>query len=131
MDIVSNVRKTMKGLINSTKELTTSRTQDVFAEVAFNFSFDRITFGINPRQIGSFTIQYVVSPKPESTSTAPSVTYDEIISKFDSLKSQAFIDAGLNLIDYSYEQSDVVADPTTGSVSLGFTINITVTEKRT
>lgn len=121
----------MKVLINSTKELTTSRTQDVFAEVAFNFSFDRITYGVNPRQIGSFTIQYVVSPKPESTSTAPSVTYDEIISKFDSLKSKAFIDAGLNLIDYSYEQSDVVADPTTGSVSLGFTINITVTEKRT
>ncbi|NIG74198.1 hypothetical protein F3J34_11380 [Klebsiella sp. Ap-873] len=130
MDLVSTVRKTFKGLISSTKELTVSRDADVFAEVAFNFDFESIDYGMQPRQVGNFTVQYLVSPKPESKNTAPSVTYDQIITTFDTLKAQAFVDAGIVLLGYSYEQSDIVTDPVSGSVSLAFSINIKATMKR-
>lgn len=128
--LVTKTRKTLKELIKATKDMTVSRDVDVFTEAAFNFDFESIDYNIIPRQAGNFTIQYIVSPKPESKNTAPSVTYDDIISTFDQLKAKAFVDAGLILLGYSYEQSDVVVDPTTGSVSLGFSINIKVTEKR-
>jgi len=128
--LVSKTRQTFKKLIAATKDMTVSRDADVFAEAAFNFDFESLNYGMNQRQAGNFTVQYIVSPKPESTNTAPSVTYDQIISTFDQLKNQAFVDAGLILISYSYEQSDVVVDPTTGSASLGFSINIKATEKR-
>lgn len=128
MELVSKVRQTMKQLINASKNLTASREKDVFTQIAFDYSFSSINF-CNQRQSASFAIQYLVSPKPESTNTAPSITYDQIISTFDEQKSQAFKDAGLIILSYSYEQSDIVTDPVSGSVSLSFTINIQVTEK--
>ncbi|WP_071825829.1 hypothetical protein [Phytobacter massiliensis] len=128
--LVTKTRKTLKELIKATKELTVSRDADVFAEVAFNFDCESLNYGAVQRQAGNFTIQYAVSPNPNSGNTAPSVTYDDVISTFDQLKGQAFVDAGLILLSYSYEQSDVVTDPKTGSVSIAFSINITVTEKR-
>ncbi|EOL8788501.1 TPA: hypothetical protein N3Y92_004750 [Klebsiella pneumoniae] len=128
MELVSKVRQTMKQLINASKNLTASRDKDVFTQIAFDYSLSSISFG-NQRQSALFAIQYLVSPKPESTNTAPSVTYDQIISTFDEQKSQAFKDAGLIILSYSYEQSDIVTDPVSGSVSLSFTINIQVTEK--
>jgi len=118
----------MKELINATKALTLSREVDVFEQIAFDYSMNSITFG-NQRQVGNFSIQYLISPKPESGNTAPSITYDQIISTFDDRKAQAFKDAGLIILSYSYEQSDIVTDPLTGSVSLSFTINIQVAEK--
>jgi len=118
----------MKELINATKNLTVSRNVDVFEQIAFDYSLTSITLG-NQRQVANFAIQYLISPKPESGNTAPSITYDQIISTFDAGKSYAFKDAGLILISYSYEQSDIVTDPVTGSVSLSFTINIQVAEK--
>jgi len=128
MKLVQQVRQTMKQLINATKNMRVSRDVDVFTQIAFDYSLSSITFG-NQRQTGHFTIQYLVSPKPELGNTAPSVTYDQIISAFDNQKAQAFKDAGLIILGYSYEQSDIVTDPTTGSVSLSFTINIQVAEK--
>ncbi|MCC4525070.1 hypothetical protein [Enterobacter hormaechei] len=128
--LVTKVRQTFKELIKSTKDMTIGRDADVFAEAAFNFDFESVNYGQYPRQVGNFTVQYIVSPKPESGNTAPSVTYDQIIAAFETLKATAFVEAGLILLTYSYEQSDVVVDPTTGSVSLGFSINIRATEKR-
>lgn len=128
MMLVQKVRNTMKELINATKALTLSREVDVFEQIAFDYSMNSITFG-NQRQVGNFSIQYLISPKPESGNTAPSITYDQIISTFDDRKAQAFKDAGLIILSYSYEQSDIVTDPLTGSVSLSFTINIQVAEK--
>lgn len=119
----------MKTLVGSGKNLTTGRDANIFVESAFNYSFESITYG-EQRQVGNFTIQYVVSPKPESTNTAPSISYDQIISAFNSAKAQAFKDAGLILISYAYDESDIITDPTSGSVSLAFSINIRVTEKR-
>lgn len=118
----------MKQLIGATKNLTVSRDVDVFEQLAFDYSMSSITFG-SQRQVGTFSIQYLISPKPESGNTAPSITYDQIISAFDTEKIEAFKTAGLVLLSYSYEQSDIVTDPITGSVSLSFTINIQVTEK--
>jgi len=80
--------------------------------------------------MGNFTIQYLVSPKPESTNTAPSITYDQIIKAFDSARPNVFKEAGLIMFSCSYEQGDIITDPVTGTVSLAFTINIIVTEKR-
>lgn len=128
MMLVQKVRNTMKELINATKALTLSREVDVFEQIAFDYSMNSITFG-NQRQVGNFSVQYLISPKPESGNTAPSITYDQIISTFDDRKAQAFKDAGLIILSYSYEQSDIVTDPLTGSVSLSFTINIQVAEK--
>ena len=128
MELVSKVWQTMKQLVNASKNLTASREKDVFTQIAFDYSLSSINFG-NQRQSASFAIQYLVSPKPESTNTAPSITYDQIISTFDEQKSQAFKDAGLIILSYSYEQSDIVTDSISGSVSLSFTINIQVTEK--
>lgn len=130
MEIVNKVRKTMKSLIAATKNLSTSRDSDIFVESAFNYSFDSITYG-DQRQVGNFTIQYVVSPKPDSTNTAPSITYDQIITVFNTQKAQAFKDAELIILSYRYDESDIVTDPISGSVSLAFSINIQVTEKRT
>jgi len=118
----------MKELINATKNLTVSRNVDVFEQIAFDYSLTSISLG-NQRQVANFAIQYLISPKPESGNTAPSITYDQIISTFDTDKSKTFKEAGLILISYSYEQSDIVTDPITGSVSLSFTINIQVAEK--
>jgi|GEM_PF-1706683 len=129
MDLVSQVRQTMKTLINATKNLTVDRDADVFVESGFIFNMDSITFGPRQRQAGTFNIHYVVSPNPDTSNTAPSITYDQIISTFDASKAQAFKDAGLVLISYIYDQSDVTTDPVTGSVSLAFSINIQVTEK--
>ncbi|HDC4284641.1 hypothetical protein [Enterobacter cloacae] len=128
MMLVQKVRTAMKELINATKNLTVSRDVDVFEQLAFDYSMSSVNFG-NQRQAASFAIQYLISPKPESTNTAPSITYDQIIGYFDSNKARVFKDAGLIILSYSYEQSDIVTDPITGSVSLSFTINIQVTEK--
>ncbi|EIT6979599.1 hypothetical protein ACSTWI_000802 [Escherichia coli] len=128
MMLVQKVRTAMKELINATKNLTVSRDADVFEQIAFDYSMSSVNFG-NQRQAASFAIQYLISPKPESTNTAPSITYDQIIGYFDSNKAGVFKDAGLIILSYSYEQSDIVTDPITGSVSLSFTINIQVTEK--
>ncbi|EAC0859678.1 hypothetical protein HRZ08_004569 [Escherichia coli] len=128
MMLVQKVRQTMKQLINATKNLTISRDADVFEQIAFDYSLSSISFG-GQRQAGNFAIQYLISPKPESGNTAPSITYDQIISTFDNEKARAFKDADLIILSYSYEQSDIVTDPITGSVSLSFTINIQVTEK--
>lgn len=128
MMLVQKVRSTMKELINATKNLTVSRNVDVFEQIAFDYSLTSISLG-NQRQVANFAIQYLISPKPESGNTAPSITYDQIISAFDAGKSQTFKEAGLILISYSYEQSDIVTDPVTGSVSLSFTVNIQVAEK--
>jgi hypothetical protein len=118
----------MKQFINATKNLTVSREVDVFEQIAFDYSLTSLSFS-NERRAGNFAIQYLISPKPESGNTAPSITYDQIISTFDKEKAKAFSDAGLILLSCSYEQSDIVTDPLTGSVSLSFTINIQVTEK--
>jgi len=128
MELVTKVRQTMKQLINAAKKLKTSRDVDVFEQIAFDYSLTSINFG-NQRQAGNFAIQYLISPKPETGNTAPSITYDQIISTFDSEKARAFKDAGLIILSFSYEQSDIVTDPLTGSVSLSFTINIQVTER--
>ncbi|MHA1054678.1 hypothetical protein [Enterobacter mori] len=128
MMLIQKVRSTMKQLIGATKNLTVSRDVDVFEQLAFDYSMSSITFG-SQRQVGTFSIHYLISPKPESGNTAPSITYDQIISTFDTEKIEAFKTAGLVLLSYSYEQSDIVTDPITGSVSLSFTINIQVTEK--
>lgn len=128
--LIVNVRKTMKSLINSTKNLKTSRESDIFEEIAFNFSKQSINFGTNQRYQANITVQYLVSPNPTNGSTAPSLTYDEIITVFDEQKGKTFRDNNLVLIGYSYEQGDIVTDPATGSVSLAFTINIIVTEKQ-
>ncbi|HDC4764996.1 TPA: hypothetical protein O8U58_003624 [Enterobacter cloacae] len=128
MMLVQKVRNTMKQLINATKNLTISRDVDVFEQIAFAYDLGSLNFG-NQRQSGTFSIQYLISPKPDSGNTAPSITYDQIISTFDTEKITAFKEAGLVLLSYSYEQSDIVTDPVTGSVSLSFTINIQVTEK--
>lgn len=127
MNLVTKVRQTMKSLVNATKSLKTSRNTDVFSEIAFDFNLNSLNF--DNRQSGTFNIQYLVSPNPVNGSTAPSLTYDEIISNFDSMKSSAFKDAGLILLSYSYEQSDIITDPTDGSVSLTFTINIGVADR--
>jgi hypothetical protein len=129
MSLVTKVRQAMKVLVGATKNLKVSRDADVFTEIAFNFSFERANFNSN-RQMGNFTIQYLVSPKPESTNTAPSVTYDQIIEAFDSTRPNVFKEAGLIMFSCSYEQGDIITDPVTGTVSLAFTINIIVTEKR-
>lgn len=118
----------MKLLINADKNMTTSRDKDVLNEIAFHFSFESLAFG-SSRKSGLFTIQYLVSPKPDSGNTAPSVQYDQIISTFDSEKAKAFKDAGLIILSCTYEQGDIVTDPVSGSVSLAFTINIHVAEK--
>ncbi|MGR5944902.1 hypothetical protein [Enterobacter sp. C4G1] len=128
MMLIQKVRSTLKQLIDTTKNLTVSRDVDVFEQLAFDYSMSSITFGLQ-RQVGTFSIQYLISPKPESGNTAPSITYDQIISAFDAQKIEVFKLAGLVLLSYSYEQSDIVTDPITGSVSLSFTINIQVTEK--
>ena len=128
MKLVQTVRNTMKGLINASKNMKVNRESDVFTQIAFDYSLQSINFG-EQRQSGNFSIQYLVSPKPESGNTAPSVSYDEIIGSFDSEKAVAFKTANLIILSYSYEQSDIVTDPTTGSVSLSFTININVAEK--
>lgn len=127
-DLVTKVRQSMKVLIGATKNLKISRDTDVFSEIAFNFSMEKIAFGSN-RQSGNFTIQYLVSPKPESTNTAPSVTYDQIIKAFDNARPHVFKEAGLIMFSCTYEQGDVITDPVTGTVSLSFAINIIVTEK--
>ena len=130
MQLVSKVRNCMKGLIHANKKLTTSRVVDVFDQISFNYNLNSMNYN-NQRQAGNFSIQYLISPKPESGNTVPSITYDQIISTFEQERGQAFIDAGLILISYSYEQSDIVTDPISGSVSLAFTINIQVAEKIT
>lgn len=128
MMLVQKVRGAMKELINATKNLTVSRDVDVFEQIAFDYSMSSVNFG-NQRQAATFAIQYLISPKPESTNTAPSITYDQIIGYFDANKTIVFKNADLIILSYSYEQSDIVTDPITGSVSLSFTINIQVTEK--
>lgn len=125
--LVSKVRQSMKSLINAAKNLKTSRDADIFDEIAF--TFDKTEVNLSNRQIGNFTVQYLVSPNPVTGNTAPSITYDEIVSEFETQVATVFRDAGLVLINYSYEQSDIVTDPTSGSVSLAFSINILVAEK--
>ena len=127
MQLVTKVRQTMKSLINASKNLKTGREADIFSEVSFDFNLNSVNFG--NRQSGTFNIQYLVSPNPNNGSTAPSVTYDEIITAFDSSKSSAFKEAGLIILSCSYEQSDIITDPTDGTVSLAFSINIQVAEK--
>ncbi|QUG75863.1 hypothetical protein GKQ23_13055 [Erwinia sp. E602] len=124
--MIKELRKTMKQVFDATKRLKVSRSVDVFAETDCSFNLERIDYDTN-RKLCNANFSYIVSPEPNSNSTAPSITFDDIVTNFEeSTTLSIFNDNKLKVLNYSFEQGDVVTDPTTGTVSLGFQINIRV-----
>ncbi|WP_213712560.1 hypothetical protein [Cedecea lapagei] len=132
MKIIQTVKKTMGELFTDvTKKLTISRTSDVFSEVGFNYSFDNITYGTR-RQVGEFYIDYIYSPNPKTTVGAapkPSIKYDDVMTHVSASLPTVCKNNNLVLLGYTFGQSEIITDSTTGSVTVAFTINIKVTEK--
>ena len=111
-----------------TKSLTTGREKDVFSLVSFDFTMESANYGIKPRQIGSFTMEFLVSPM--STTGEPLVSFDNILDYFINNQASKFSTSKVTVLSYVFGQSTLITDKTTGSNSLIFSLNIDAIEKR-
>ncbi|HGV3476267.1 hypothetical protein ABLV56_14905 [Klebsiella sp. JB_Kp029] len=127
--MISNVRKSLKELLNAGKKLSISRKEDVFVETSFDYSMDRISYGSDKMKC-DLTVGYIISPNPETGSTAPSIQFDDVMKEVKENINRIFKNNNLKLLYYTFDQSEVDMDPSTGTVSLSFSLNIQVIEKR-
>ncbi|HBR5712470.1 TPA: hypothetical protein L9Z45_005169 [Klebsiella pneumoniae] len=126
--MISQIRKSLKEVLNAGKKLNISRSMDVFDETAFNFEMERYKYGSDELKC-TLTVEYMISPNPTSGNTAPSIQYDDIVKEVKENISRTFKNNGLVLLYYYFDQSDVDMDSTSGSVSVSFSLNIQVIER--
>lgn len=126
--MISQIRKSLREVLNAGKKLNISRSVDVFDETAFNFEMERYKYGSDEQKC-TLTVEYIISPKPSTGNTAPSIQYDDIVKEVKENITRTFKNNGLVLLYYYFDQSDVDTDSTTGSVSVSFSLNIQVIER--
>ncbi|MBF8473700.1 hypothetical protein FMJ45_22755 [Klebsiella michiganensis] len=115
---IQPLRKAMK--INST--------QSLFSLVGVTQEYTALDYAAIPRQQGDFSFEFLISSTPQNP--LPPETFDVIVEYVLTQTKMKFAPAGVNLIGLDFGNSTIVDDPTTGRISLVFTINIIATLKR-
>ncbi|ECK0358932.1 hypothetical protein H2359_004703 [Salmonella enterica] len=99
----------------------------MFILVSVNQSYELTNYGTN-RQTGTFNFEFLLVPQPDST--PPTDTFSVIMEYFQNTTLKEFQANNVTLISYAFDSGELVSDPTTGYVSLSFSINIVATQKQ-
>ncbi|MFP8639642.1 MULTISPECIES: hypothetical protein [Klebsiella] len=133
---MSGLLTTVKGVITKSlnnieplrKAMKISSTQSLFTLVGVTQEYTPLDYAEIPRQQGDFGFEFLISSTP--TNPLPQETFDVIVEYVLRQTKTEFKDAGVTLIGLDFGNSTIVDDPTTGRISLVFTINIIATLKR-
>ncbi|ELB7344396.1 TPA: hypothetical protein ME558_004818 [Klebsiella pneumoniae] len=110
------------------KAMKISSTQSLFSLVGVTQEYTALDYAAIPRQQGDFSFEFLISSTPQNP--LPPETFDVIVDYVLTQTKMKFAPAGVNLIGLDFGNSTIVDDPTTGRISLVFTINIIATLKR-
>ncbi|HEJ7613993.1 TPA: hypothetical protein SMH10_001409 [Klebsiella oxytoca] len=110
------------------KAMKISSTQSLFSLVGVTQEYTALDYAAIPRQQGDFSFEFLISSTPQNP--LPPETFDVIVEYVLTQTKMKFAPAGVNLIGLDFGNSTIVDDPTTGRISLVFTINIIATLKR-
>ncbi|TJZ59579.1 hypothetical protein [Raoultella planticola] len=124
----TSVTKSLNNIQPLRKAMNISASQTLFSLISMTQELSTINYSANPRQQGDFEFEFLISSLPGKP--LPPETYDLIVSYVMQQTRLDFIRDGINLISIDFGSSTLVDDPTTGRVSLAFSINIIATLKR-
>lgn len=131
MALLSDVKKTIKNSLENIqpirKAMKIQAGKEMFILVSVNQSYGLTNYGTN-RQTGTFNFEFLLVP--EADSTPPEDTFSVIMEYFQNTTLKEFKTNNVTLISYAFDSGELVTDPTTGYVSLSFSINIVATQKQ-
>lgn len=123
-----SVTKSLNNIQPLRKAMNISASQSLFSLISMTQEFSSMNYSTIPRQLGDFDFEFLISSLPGKP--LPPETYDLIVTYVMQQTRLDFIEDGINLISLEFGNSSLVDDPTTGRVSLVFSINIIATLKR-
>ncbi|HDT5883439.1 MULTISPECIES: hypothetical protein [Klebsiella/Raoultella group] len=124
----TSVTKSLNNIEPLRKAMSISASQSLFSLISMTQELSTINYSAIPRQQGNFDFEFLISSLPGKP--LPPETYDLIVAYVMQQTRLDFIKDGINLIGIDFGNSTLVDDPTTGRVSLVFSINIIATLKR-
>ncbi len=124
----TSVTKSLNNIQPLRKAMNISASQSLFSLISMTQEFSSMNYSTIPRQLGDFDLEFLISSLPGKP--LPPETYDLIVTYVMQQTRLDFIKDGINLISLEFGNSSLVDDPTTGRVSLVFSINIIATLKR-
>ncbi|ELO0973801.1 hypothetical protein [Raoultella ornithinolytica] len=124
----ASVTKSLNNIQPLRKAMNISASQSLFSLISMAQEFSSMNYSTIPRQLGDFDFEFLISSLPGKP--LPPETYDLIVTYVMQQTRLDFIKDGINLISLEFGNSSLVDDPTTGRVSLVFSINIIATLKR-
>ncbi|EPV6135439.1 hypothetical protein ACV8B9_004682 [Escherichia coli] len=131
MALLSDVKNTIKNSLENIqpirKAMKIQAGKEMFILVSVNQSYELTNYGTN-RQTGTFNFEFLLVP--EADSTPPTDTFSVIMEYFQNTTLKEFKTNNVTLISYAFDSGELVTDPTTGYVSLSFSINIVATQKQ-
>lgn len=131
MALLSDVKKTIKNSLENIqpirKAMKIQAGKEMFFLVSVNQSYGLTNYGTN-RQTGTFNFEFLLVP--EADSPPPADTFSVIMEYFQNTTLKEFKTNNVTLISYAFDSGELVTDPTTGYVSLSFSINIVATQKQ-
>ncbi|EBZ5874355.1 hypothetical protein E0539_11785 [Salmonella enterica subsp. enterica serovar Tilene] len=131
MALLSDVKNTIKNSLENIqpirKAMKIQAGKEMFILVSVNQSYELTNYGTN-RQTGTFNFEFLLVP--EADSTPPADTFSVIMEYFQTTTLKEFKTNNVTLISYAFDSGELVTDPTTGYVSLSFSINIVATQKQ-
>lgn len=131
MALLSDVKKTIKNSLENIqpirKAMKIQAGKEMFILVSVNQSYGLTNYGTN-RQTGTFNFEFLLVQ--EADSTPPADTFSVIMEYFQNTTLKEFKTNNVTLISYAFDSGELVTDPTTGYVSLSFSINIVATQKQ-
>ena len=131
MALLSDVKNTIKNSLENIqpirKAMKIQAGKEMFILVSVNQSYELTNYGTN-RQTGTFNFEFLLVPQPDRT--PPADTFSVIMEYFQNTTLKEFKTNNLTLISYAFDSGELVSDPTTGYVSLSFSINIVATQKQ-
>lgn len=131
MALLSDVKKTIKNSLENIqpirKAMKIQAGKEMFILVSVNQSYGLTNYGTN-RQTGTFNFEFLLVPEVDSA--PPADTFSVIMEYFQNTTLKEFKTNNVTLISYAFDSGELVTDPTTGYVSLSFSINIVATQKQ-
>ncbi|HHT0329165.1 TPA: hypothetical protein ACTW5P_000848 [Raoultella planticola] len=124
----ASVTKSLNNIQQLRKAMNISASQSLFSLINMTQELSSMNYSTIPRQLGDFDFEFLISSLPGKP--LPPETYDLIVTYVMQQTRLDFIEDGINLISLEFGNSSLVDDPTTGRVSLVFSINIIATLKR-
>jgi hypothetical protein len=126
-DVQTTIITSLNNIQPIRKAMNIQAGKDLFILVSVNQSYILTNFGTQ-RQTGTFDFQFLLVPEPSVK--LPADIFGEIMDNFKTNTIKEFKDNAVTLLSYAFDNGEVVTDPTTGYLSLSFSINIVATQKQ-